>query len=1317
MQHVFRTMPGKRWWSNLFGLLIVASLLLSAAATPSPVRAQAEPPAASPERVNYHQLIVKMVAGAGAQAVQPAAELPDLNLQPMFTTLPGGEGVAAQAASPLARYFQADLGPDVTFEQAQAVLDALLQNPQVETAYMPPLLAPASNLLATPDSYVAQQGYLAQMNVALSGGPTGSKGANVTLLDIEGGWQIGHEDLPIGPDSLLEGSANASDLEWINHGTAVLGIIAGRDNSYGITGIAPDTYIRMLSALGYTSISQAIVAATAVLRPGDIILLPVMALGPRTAMTCPDSCDCSAFEYIPVEYWQDTFDAITAATSAGIIVVEAAGTGAVNLDNNIYTDRFNRSKRDSGAILVGAGASDTHAPVCNANTGSRIDLQGWGNNVVTTGYGDLYQDGDANPSSFYTSTFGGSSAAAAMVAGAISSLQGVAKARGYLLTAAQARDFLVSTGTPQGGNPATEHIGPLPNIAEAIKKISDGVELVSPADNENLYTLRPYFDWQPYLGATQYQLIVSSNSTFSPLELNITTSSTEYIPTTNLRVGQHYWKVRPALNGVWQNWSSSYRTFNIVSGTIETPKVTLSKPSDGYLTSDTTPTLSWKAVSGITGYELLLSKDPAFVGVAPIVIAGAATNSYTPAAALDWNSRYYWRVRTYVTTGGNTYQGPWSLRRVFYTTINIAGINPSIAVDQYEDTLQPTFTWNAVPNARGYRLQIVKTNTSKAWASPYLSTTIKAPSSGGDPATSWRPGKDLPRSTTLYFRVQALGNYGYSASSPVAMFVTSNPPSAPTVKAPADKAIVNDYETGVVFSWLRPTSWKTNPAVTYNLQISTTSKFTSGLIELNIDNSGASIQTTDPVGGLAPETAYYWRMRAVGALGTGNWTAIRRFYTTPPIPTGLSALADTLRPTLDWERVELARSYQVQVAKAIDGVDNPAKIFKGSNVLTTETFRSSPPVMLSKTLPRATDLLFRVRSVGIYGSSAWSEPEAFTTPSSPNVPNLVSPSDGANINTFAPRIDWSNSSRISKHPETDAVGYQLQVVKDAAEFRKATPDTVVDEETVLSEFTLGIETLPTAGRYFWRVRAFNADGEYSIWSSVRSFTTPAMVSGTVMDALEATEMEGVSLEISGRNLSVRSNADGEYSMRGLLPGTYTLTASLNGFIRQQVSFSVGYGTNLTRNFNLASFPDDGQFRIVLNWNGTPADLDAHLWLPPTNPAHLSKDNPGDIGDDGVRAQVDVTNANNFGPEVITLDSALFAGTYTYAVYLNAAPETFVNTGARVAVYEGSLFRGEYVIPGTGIGHWWKVFTLDGTTRKISTSGADFITDGYPASYR
>ena len=68
----------------------------------------------------------------------------------------------------------------------------------------------------------------------------------------------------------------------------------------------------------------------------------------------------------------------------------------------------------SGAIIVGAGAAPTayggsdvdRSRLDFSNYGSRVDLQGWGEAVVTTGYGDLYNEHpDSNWD--YTNSFSG----------------------------------------------------------------------------------------------------------------------------------------------------------------------------------------------------------------------------------------------------------------------------------------------------------------------------------------------------------------------------------------------------------------------------------------------------------------------------------------------------------------------------------------------------------------------------------------------------------------------------------------------------------------------------------------------------------------------------------------------------------------------------------------------------------------------------------------------------------------------------------------------------------------------------------------------
>jgi hypothetical protein len=160
----------------------------------------------------------------------------------------------------------------------------------------------------------------------------------------------------------------------------------------------------------------------------------------------------------------------------GVTVVEAAGNGSQDLDDPVYNAGHAPFllANDSGAIIVGAGAanpgSDTpRSRLSFSNYGATVDLQGWGEFVTTTGYGDLYSaDG---VSYHYTGTFSGTSSASPIVTTAVTLLQSWSiNVNAVTLTPAQIRAQLMATGTPQqaGTFPVSQNIGPLPDLAAAV---------------------------------------------------------------------------------------------------------------------------------------------------------------------------------------------------------------------------------------------------------------------------------------------------------------------------------------------------------------------------------------------------------------------------------------------------------------------------------------------------------------------------------------------------------------------------------------------------------------------------------------------------------------------------------------------------------------------------------------------------------------------------------------------------------------------------------------------------------------------------------
>jgi hypothetical protein len=448
------------------------------------------------------------VAAAAVEttALEKALKSHKASMTPLFGT---SEERLINEASAMAAIVPAAPIPDLSIfyrlqapeNQQEALVEDLLELEVIEAAYfkppaelpylndMEPAAEPAPPVTA---DYTPRQIYL---NAAPEGidarhawTVSGGNGQGVRIIDIEGAWRFSHEDLLQNQGGVI-GGTQSSDLGWRNHGTAVVGEFGGDRNSFGITGISPDANVRAISIFGGVGSANAIRQAANALSPGDIILIELHRAGPRFNFQPRDD----QRGYIAIEWWPDDFAAVQFATSRGVIVVEAAGNGAENLDDALYSSRptgfptswtnpFNRSNRDSGAIVVGAGAPPPgthgrdHGPDRSrldfSNFGALIDAQGWGREVTTAGYGDL--QGGSNEDEWYTDRFSGTSSASPIVVGAIACVQGALRARGRTpWTPARTRQELRATGSPQQdapGRPRTQRIGNRPNLRELMAR-------------------------------------------------------------------------------------------------------------------------------------------------------------------------------------------------------------------------------------------------------------------------------------------------------------------------------------------------------------------------------------------------------------------------------------------------------------------------------------------------------------------------------------------------------------------------------------------------------------------------------------------------------------------------------------------------------------------------------------------------------------------------------------------------------------------------------------------------------------------------------
>ena len=366
----------------------------------------------------------------------------------------------------------------------------------------------------------------------------------------------------------------------------------------------------------------------------------------------------------------------------------------------------------------------------------------------------------------------------------------------------------------------------------------------------------------------------------------------------------------------------------------------------------------------------------------------------------------------------------------------------------------PTFTWGEVSGATAYRIQASK-------SADFSSLAINSTKSG----TTHTPGTALADGL-YYWRVQARGADGLWGPWSTVWTVTVDTvkPAKPTLLAPAKDALVTTN--------LPAFDWSDVPdAARYDLQVDNSSTF--GSPEVAVTVTASTYTVTMPL----PDGRYYWRVRAVDAAGNaGSWTSARTVWvdiTPAPAPTLLSPADGTPTsdntPTFTWNAVSGLSAYRIQASKSADFSSLAINSTKSSTTHTPGTALADG-LYYWRLQARGAD--------GIWGlwSTVWTVTVDTVKPVSPA---LLSPPTGSVLNTSQPELDWSDVA--------DAAYYELQI-DNSSTF--GSPEVF----TTITASTYTATTPLPNGKYYWRVRTYDAAGNRSGWTSARSFTlayTPA----------------------------------------------------------------------------------------------------------------------------------------------------------------------------------------------------------------------------------
>jgi large repetitive protein len=627
----------------------------------------------------------------------------------------------------------------------------------------------------------------------------------------------------------------------------------------------------------------------------------------------------------------------------------------------------------------------------------------------------------------------------------------------------------------------------------------------------------PVFTWTTVLGASAYQVEISTSQDFAPgskICCDGTTTGVSYSPTSLLQDNTYYWRVRPydgqGNAGPWTNGLPFTKTFDNVPPLIApaVKNLKMRNMSDIGSDEDITPVVMWDSVMGASGYQVEI--DPwndtylfcdqslafgryitAVPAWAPLGAAngappqiGNATNPTSDGNGLLDGQAYCVQVRAFDTdSSGTRVYGDWT---AMYDAEDYAfrydkdpwPVNPGdpdVLTDYDEPCGGPTYfymcanTYNTPVNTNETQTPTVFTWTRVDQANGYYVIVSKDPNFANildyafvnDTAYTPRNGGNA----TAYADETA-GSSLYWAVMPTFNSNGTNWFGIPAqLASQGNKRLFNKQSTppalqpatvdgaGVSFRWAPVLG-----AAFYSLQVSTDSTFSNVLEDVRTDSASYTATTSYPAG----QTLYY-RVRANDIAGNGlAWaTGVFNRALPAPVPTAASGDINAAKldgiPTWAWSPVPGAVAYDVHV-------DKPSGATQDINGVRTSTMSwvklDGPGVWKWKVRAEF--------SKGLSGSlpGPWSDLQTFT--------RTFGEPQGRRVVATKTRLIFS------WEPKQGAKTYHLQVASDSA-FAQSVED--VTQDGVRYAPSLNANGYADGGTLYWHVAAIDAEGNQGDWTS------------------------------------------------------------------------------------------------------------------------------------------------------------------------------------------------------------------------------------------
>jgi len=346
--------------------------------------------------------------------------------------------------------------------------------------------------------------------------------------------------------------------------------------------------------------------------------------------------------------------------------------------------------------------------------------------------------------------------------------------------------------------------------------------------------------------------------------------------------------------------------------------------------------------------------------------------------------------------------------------------------------------------------------------------------------------------TTYWWRVCAIDSADNQGdfSTRDSFGIDNTAPSIPVLVSPNNNTLI--HQSNMTFFW-RSSSDNLSGIAVYVFQYALDSMF-SNPYEATISDTILQLVMSD--------TIYFWRVKAVDVAGnTSGWSVTRKFEIdtqVPNVPILISPLHDVWLTDssviFNWSQVTLDNS---KINRTKDSkIKTDAVLSSVRYIIQVDTSRDFTYPIIDTTgllfdtlLLNQAQYFWKVQAYDLAGNQgSFSNPDSFGIDNTaPDIPNLISPTNGAITNNANVVFIWNRS--------TDNVSGVYRYILEYARNAGFTNPT----DTLISDTTITLSLADTT--YYWRVKAQDRAYNQSGWSSTCNFeldtripNAPALIS-------------------------------------------------------------------------------------------------------------------------------------------------------------------------------------------------------------------------------